>query len=183
LESRDEALLLFGPRDVHLRMIRDALAVRLIARGDTLQIEGDDDKVQQAERIFIQLRQMLRTAGRLEPEEVRAVIGVVQRGGDRTGPETLKVVEGGRAVRPRTDGQARYVHAMRENDLTLCVGPAGSGKTYLAVGMAVNLLKQGAAKRIVLVRPAVEAGERLRLLAGGIVGKDNPQLPPPVDAP
>ena len=71
LDSRDEAVLLFGPRDLYLRMIRDTLAVRLIARGDTVQIEGDDDKVGQAERVFQQLRQLLRQNGQIEPEDVR----------------------------------------------------------------------------------------------------------------
>src|SRR5207245_2429765 len=85
-------------------------------------------------------------------------------------------------VRPHTDGQARYARAMRDNDLTLCVGPAGTGKTYLAVGMGVSLLRQGQAKRIVLVRPAVEAGERLGFLPGDIVAKVNPYLRPLFDA-
>ena len=85
-------------------------------------------------------------------------------------------------MRPRTDGQARYVRGMRDNDLTLCVGPAGTGKTYLAVGMAVNLLRAGDVKKIVLVRPAVEAGERLGFLPGDIVAKVNPYLRPLFDA-
>src|SRR5204862_7902173 len=80
------------------------------------------------------------------------------------------------------DGQARYVRAMQENDLTFCIGPAGTGKTFLAVGMAVNLLRQGQVKRIVLVRPAVEAGERLGFLPGDIVAKVNPYLRPLFDA-
>jgi phosphate starvation-inducible PhoH-like protein len=91
-------------------------------------------------------------------------------------------MEGSRHVRPRTDGQARYVRAMKENDLTLCIGPGGTGKTYLAVGMAVSMLRQGLVKRIALVRPAVEAGERLGFLPGDIVAKVNPYLRPLFDA-
>jgi phosphate starvation-inducible PhoH-like protein len=182
LDNRDEALRLFGSRDQHLRLIRDALAVRIIARGDTLQLDGPDDKVGQAERTFQQLRQMLHTQETLTPEDVRTVLSVVQQGGDREGPQNLTVVEGGRHVRPRTDGQARYVRAMQENDLVMCIGPAGSGKTYLAVGMAVTMLRQGVAKRIVLVRPAVEAGERLGFLPGDIVAKINPYLRPLFDS-
>jgi phosphate starvation-inducible protein PhoH and related proteins len=182
LENRDEAVSLFGSRDQHLRLIRDALGVRLIARGDTIQIEGSEDKVGEADRVFQQLRQMLRHQGKLSPEDVRTVLEVVQHGGERLGAQNLTAAEGGRHVRPRTDGQARYVRAMYDNDLTLCIGPAGTGKTYLAVGMAVSLLRQAQVRRIVLVRPAVEAGERLGFLPGDIVAKVNPYLRPLFDA-
>src|SRR5204863_8252824 len=144
--------------------------------------EGEDEHVEKVERVFEQLRQLLRHQHRLAPEDVRTVLDVVQHSGERLGPQNLTVREGGRHVRPRTDGQARYVRAMHDNDLILCIGPAGTGKTYLAVGMAVNLLRQGQVKRIVLVRPAVEAGERLGFLPGDIVAKINPYLRPLFDA-
>jgi phosphate starvation-inducible PhoH-like protein len=182
LDSQNEAVLLFGSRDQHLRLIRDALGVRLIARGDTLQIDGPEDQVARAERAFQQLRQMLHRQGKLSPEDVRTVLEVVRQGGDLEGPQNLTSMGGGRHVRPRTDGQARYVRAMQENDLTFSIGPAGTGKTFLAVGMAVSLLRQGVVKRIVLVRPAVEAGERLGFLPGDIVAKVNPYLRPLFDA-
>jgi phosphate starvation-inducible PhoH-like protein len=182
LDNRDEALLLFGSRDQNLRTIREALGVRLIARGDTVLVDGDDEKISQAERVFQQLRTMLRQQGRLSPEEVRSVLEVVQHGGDLQGRQNLAATDSGRHARPRTDGQARYVQAMQENDLTFCIGPAGTGKTFLAVGMAVSLLRQGQVKRIVLVRPAVEAGERLGFLPGDIVAKVNPYLRPLFDA-
>ncbi len=178
LEDRDEALLLFGSRDQHLRTIKDALGVRLIARGDQLHIEGPEDQVNRAERAFAQMRELLARQGKLGTEDVRTILSVVQGGA----AQNLTVVEGGRHVRPRTDGQARYVQAMRENDVVLCVGPAGTGKTYLAVGMAVTLLRQNAVKRIVLVRPAVEAGERLGFLPGDLVAKINPYLRPLIDS-
>ena len=182
LDGRDEAFLLFGNRDQHLRAIRDALGVRLIARGDTLQLEGTEEQVERADRVFQQLRQMLRHQGKISPEDVRTVVELVQRGGDREGPQALTSLEGGRYVRPRTDGQARYVRGMQENDLTFCIGPAGTGKTFLAVGMAVSMLRQGQVRKIVLVRPAVEAGERLGFLPGDIVAKVNPYLRPLFDA-
>src|SRR5262249_18339407 len=87
-----------------------------------------------------------------------------------------------KGVRPRTDGQARYVHAMRDNDVVLCIGPAGTGKTYLAVAYAVSQMRAGLAKRLVLCRPAVEAGERLGFLPGDIAAKINPYLRPLFDA-
>jgi phosphate starvation-inducible PhoH-like protein len=155
--------------------------VRIVARGDVVHIEGNEYQVDQADRVFQQLRQMLKQQGALTGENVRTVLAVVTQSDDRQSPQNLPVV--GRApVRPRTDGQGRYVHAMRENDVTFCIGPAGTGKTYLAVGMAVNQLRQGVAKRIVLVRPAVEAGERLGFLPGDIAAKINPYLRPLFDA-
>ncbi len=183
LDSRDEALLLFGSRDQFLRIIRETLGVRLIARGDTLFIQGNEQQVEQATRAFQQLRSVLRQQNKITAEDVRVVLEVVQQGGSRIiGVEDNVGETGGRYLRPRTDGQGRYVRAMRDNDMVLCVGPAGTGKTYLAVGMAVSLLRQGQAKKIVLVRPAVEAGERLGFLPGDIVAKVNPYLRPLFDA-
>jgi phosphate starvation-inducible PhoH-like protein len=182
LESRDEAVPLFGPRDSYLRMIRDALAVRLIARGDTLTIDGPTEAVDQAERAFDQLRKLLKQNGEIQAEDVRTALAVVQRNGEPGGPTSLGTGERGKTLRPRTDGQARYVHAMRDNDIVLAIGPAGTGKTYLAVAMAVSLLRQNVIRRIVLVRPAVEAGERLGFLPGDISAKVNPYLRPLFDA-
>jgi phosphate starvation-inducible PhoH-like protein len=181
LDSPDEALRLFGSRDTHLRTLRTELGVRLVARGDTIQVSGEDVQVEQAQRVFQQLRQMLKQQGKITSEDVRTVLAVVLQGGDRLAPQTDTAGES-RFVRPRTDGQARYVRAMRDNDLTLCVGPAGTGKTYLGVGMAVNMLRTGEVKKLVLVRPAVEAGERLGFLPGDLVAKVNPYLRPLFDA-
>jgi phosphate starvation-inducible PhoH-like protein len=186
LDSREEAILLFGPRDQFLREIRTMLGVQLVGRGDQILIKGTDEQLAQADRVFGQLRHMLRQQGSLSPEDVRTVLEVVLQGGQPIGPQAEKTAELGgaasRYLRPRTDGQARYVKAMRENDLTLCVGPAGCGKTYLAVGMAVSMLRQSQIKKIILVRPAVEAGERLGFLPGDIVAKVNPYLRPLFDA-
>jgi phosphate starvation-inducible PhoH-like protein len=182
LDSSDEAVRLFGTRDQYLRLIRNALGVRLVARGDVVHINGTDEQVDQAERVFQQLRTLLAQQGRLSSEDVRTVLEVVQHGGEPVAEKAEAVGELGRFIRPRTDGQGRYVAAMRENDLTLCIGPAGTGKTFLAVAMAVSLLRQGAVKKLVLVRPAVEAGERLGFLPGDIAAKVNPYLRPLFDA-
>jgi phosphate starvation-inducible PhoH-like protein len=184
LDSREEAILLFGSRDTYLKEIRQALGMQqLLGRGDQVLLKGSDEQLALAERVFGQLRHMLRQQGSLSGEDVKTVLEVVTQGGDRLGPQGDKPAEaGGRYLRPRTDGQARYVRAMREHDLTLCVGPAGTGKTYLGVGMAVSLLRQALVKKIVLVRPAVEAGERLGFLPGDMVAKVNPYLRPLFDA-
>jgi phosphate starvation-inducible PhoH-like protein len=182
LDSREEAVILFGPRDQYLRLLRDALGVRVVARGDVLQVDGGEEAVGQAERAVQQLRQVLRKQGKLTAEDVRSVAEVVRGGDARGGPAALTVTESGKSLRPRTDGQGRYVQALRTHDVVLCVGPAGTGKTYLAVGWAVALLRTGVVKKIVLVRPAVEAGERLGFLPGDLVAKINPYLRPLFDA-
>ena len=185
LDNHDEAVRLLGSRDRFLREIRTALGVQLVARGSTIQVKGDEESVSQAERVFTQLRHMLHHQDQLSSENVRTVLEVVRQGGEPletagTPPRPSELKS--RFVRPRTDGQARYFRAMRDNAMTLCVGPAGTGKTYLAVGMAVSMLRAGEVKKIVLVRPAVEAGERLGFLPGDIVAKVNPYLRPLFDA-
>ena len=183
LDSREEAVLLFGPRDQYLRTVRDALNVKVVARGDLIQLEaGSAEPVEQAERAFQQLRVVLRKHGKLTPEDVRTVVEVVRGATDRGGGAAVTMMESGRHLRPRTDGQGRYVQAMKTHDMVICVGPAGTGKTYLAVGMAVSLLRAGQVKKIVLVRPAVEAGERLGFLPGDLAAKVNPYLRPLFDA-
>jgi phosphate starvation-inducible PhoH-like protein len=184
LDSRDEAVLLFGSRDQYLREIRTQLGMQqLVGRGDQVLLKGSEEQLAQATRVFDQLRKLLRQQGSLSSEDVKTVLEVVTQGGDAIGLPADKPAEtGSRYVRPRTDGQARYVRAMRDSDLTICVGPAGTGKTWLAVGMAVSLLRQGIVKKIVLVRPAVEAGERLGFLPGDIAAKVNPYLRPLFDA-
>jgi phosphate starvation-inducible PhoH-like protein len=181
LDSRDEAVLLFGPRDSYLKLVRDALGVRVVARGDTLQVDGSPDAADRAERTFQQLRTVLRKQGSLAAEDVRAILEVV-RTGDGAASPNLALLETGKHVRPRTDGQGRYVQSLKTHDVVLCVGPAGTGKTYLAVGWAVSLLRTAQVKKIVLVRPAVEAGERLGFLPGDLVAKINPYLRPLFDA-
>jgi phosphate starvation-inducible protein PhoH and related proteins len=184
LDSRDEAMLLFGSRDQYLREIRTQLGMQqLVGRGDQILLKGSDEQLAQANRVFDQLRRLLRQQGSLSNEDVKTVLEVVTQGGEAIDLPAEKTPEiGSHFVRPRTDGQARYVRAMRDNDLTICVGPAGTGKTWLAVGMAVSLLRQGLVKKIVLVRPAVEAGERLGFLPGDIAAKVNPYLRPLFDA-
>jgi phosphate starvation-inducible PhoH-like protein len=181
LDSREEGVALCGSRDQFAHLVRDAFAVRVLTRGgDVLTIAGKtDEAVDRADRTFTQLRQIYRKHGKVTAEDVRGVIDVVKGGGQTALAPT---VDGGRFLRPRTDGQGRYVQAMKANDVVLCVGPAGTGKTYLAVGWAVTLLKSGAVKKIILVRPAVEAGERLGFLPGDLKEKINPYLRPLFDS-
>jgi phosphate starvation-inducible protein PhoH and related proteins len=191
LDSRDEAILLFGSRDVYLKEIRTTLGMQqLVGRGDQVLLKGTEAQLAQGERVFAQLRHLLRKQGSVSGEDVKTVLEVVVRGGDRIATSPVEspgsasgpTGKASKYVRPRTDGQARYVKAMNDHDLTICIGPAGTGKSWLAVAMAVSWLRQGTVKKIILVRPAVEAGERLGYLPGDMIAKVNPYLRPLFDA-
>jgi phosphate starvation-inducible protein PhoH and related proteins len=183
LDSRDEAVLLSGPRDSYLKLVRDVLGIRVLGRGDIIELDSVDEiNVGRGERVFTQMRSILRTQGKVTQEDVKTCLEVVRAGTDSNKGAAVTMLEGGKYLRPRTDGQGRYVAAMRENDMTIAIGPAGTGKTFMAVGMAVTMLRQGLVKKIVLVRPAVEAGERLGFLPGDLEAKINPYLRPLFDA-
>lgn len=174
---------LFGPGDRHLRRIRDAFAVQVQApaRAGLIRIHGEPASVARAAAAVERLQELLRGREHLDDDAVDEAIVDVQRA-DPTGNRDDIRVFTRTIIEPRTPGQREYVRAMLENDLVVCVGPAGTGKTYLAVAVAVHLLKMGEIKRIVLVRPAVEAGERLGFLPGDLQQKVNPYLRPLFDA-
>ncbi|MGE5191500.1 MAG: PhoH family protein [Deltaproteobacteria bacterium] len=187
--SPDQILRLFGTQDRYLRQVRDAVGVDVTLRGDEIRLHGTDDQIKRGLAVFAELQSILERRGELLDTEVQGVLqtigdGKVSNGQSTNGAtdETIDLLEKARRVAPRTHGQAEYVRAIRENDLVFCVGPAGSGKTYLAVAMAVNALRQEQVKKIVLVRPAVEAGERLGFLPGDLLAKVNPFLRPLLDA-
>src|SRR5579872_5379675 len=180
----DQILLLFGTQDRYLRQVREAVGVDVTLRGDEIRLHGTDEQIKRGLAVFAELRAILEKRGELLDAEVQGVLGLGGNGRPTNGApeETIDLLEKARHVAPRTHGQAEYVRAIRENDLVFCVGPAGSGKTYLAVAMAVNALRQEQVKKIVLVRPAVEAGERLGFLPGDMLAKVNPFLRPLLDA-
>lgn len=181
LHDQNEVLHVLGPRDQHLRTIREALGIRIVPRDTTLMIEGPDLQVNLAERVITQLRSIAKQ-GPIAPSDVQMTLETLQRAGDKDSPERLAVDTIGKGVRPRTDGQSRYVRMMKEKDITICIGPAGTGKTYLATATAAAALKAGQVKKLVLCRPAVEAGEKLGFLPGDIEDKVNPYLRPLLDA-
>jgi phosphate starvation-inducible protein PhoH and related proteins len=182
LEGHAEELAVFGSRDQYLRQVRDAVGVKVLARHGEVRIEGDPARIEQARRIFEGLRSIFRARKTVASNEVSELINVTLGGPQPDESGELEIREGNRAVRPRSDGQARYMKALLENELVFCIGPAGTGKTYLAVAMAVSLLRRGRIKKIVLVRPAVEAGEHLGFLPGDLEAKINPYLRPLLDA-
>jgi phosphate starvation-inducible PhoH-like protein len=175
-------LSLFGTRDQHLKQIRDALGVRISARDDRIHVEGDEDAVAKAAGVLEQLQSIVHRQGSLTSDEVTRILGSFtgQHGAGEV--QSIEVMNAGRKIAPRTAGQADYVRAIQQYDLVFCVGPAGTGKTYLAVAMAVAALKQERIRKIVLVRPAVEAGESLGYLPGDMQAKINPYLRPLLDA-
>jgi phosphate starvation-inducible PhoH-like protein len=175
-------LAIFGPRDQHLRRIRSTLGVGVSARDDSIHIEGEEPAVLKAAEVFEQLDRIAREHGGVEASDVSQLLSVAT---GETGPvqhEPIEVQRPGRQVLPRSAGQAAYVKAIREHDVVLCSGPAGSGKTFLAVAMAVSFLRSERVRKIVLVRPAVEAGENLGFLPGDLQAKINPYLRPLLDA-
>lgn len=173
---------LFGPGDRFLRQIRDELGVRVHARNTVVQFSGPAPQVARAAAALERLQETLRGQEYLDEHAVTAALREIDEQEGTADPQSLSVFAGGTVIAPKTDGQRHYVHAMLTHDLVLCLGPAGTGKTYLAVAVAIHLLKIGRAKRIVLVRPAVEAGERLGFLPGDLQQKVNPYLRPIFDA-
>ncbi len=175
-------LTLFGTRDQHLRQIRDALGVKISARDDQVHIEGASEAVAQATQVIEQLKTIAQRNGAIAPDEVTRALEVATGKQATADVPTIDLHNAARKIQPRTPGQARYVKTIAEHDLVFCVGPAGTGKTYLAVAMAVAALKQEKIRKIVLVRPAVEAGESLGYLPGDLAAKINPYLRPLLDA-
>jgi phosphate starvation-inducible PhoH-like protein len=173
---------IFGPRDQHLRRIRSALGVGVSARDDTIQIEGEEPAVLRAAEIFEQLDRLAHDHGAIEPDEVTRLLAAASGQTPAVRPEPIEVHRPGRQLTPRSAGQAAYVQAIRDHDVVVCTGPAGTGKTFLAVAMAVSYLRSEQVKKIVLARPAVEAGESLGYLPGDLQAKINPYLRPLMDA-
>ncbi|NBS31277.1 MAG: PhoH family protein [Planctomycetia bacterium] len=175
-------LAVFGPRDQHLRRIRSALGVGVAARDDAIQIEGDEAAVQRAAEVFEGLDQVARRSGVVTEADVDRLLNAGTPGGGTAAAEPIEVQRPGGHVIPRSTGQAAYVRAIRDHDVVFCEGPAGCGKTFLAVAMAVSALRSEQVTKIVLVRPAVEAGESLGFLPGDLQAKINPYLRPLLDA-
>ena len=176
-------LPLFGAKDQHLHRLRNKFGVEITHRNGQIRVTGNENSVAKATEAIELLTEIVRRQGNLSPDLFDATIARVN--GEAPPPaarHSIDVLEVGREVRPKTEGQARYVNAIRNNDVVFAVGPAGTGKTYLAVAMAVEALKHQEIRKIVLVRPAVEAGESLGYLPGDLQAKINPYLRPLLDA-
>jgi phosphate starvation-inducible PhoH-like protein len=193
LEFEDNALvrLLCGAHDEHLARIEKALDVTIVAKGNRLTIAGPDDKREAARVALAQLYTRLKRGREVEPADVDAEIRFARQHiaspdqamtAERRSFGDLVIGTRKRQIVPRTPNQANYIRALRSTELVVALGPAGTGKSYLAVAMAVTMLQAGQVERIILSRPAVEAGERLGFLPGDIKEKVDPYLRPLYDA-
>lgn len=186
LKNPDNAVNLFGNQDKHLTLIEDSMNVLIHSRGDKLEITGSKENVDLVIEIFIQLQELLKTGIQIGQADIVTAIKMALRGNISKFismyEEEIGKDQGGKPIRVKTFGQRQYVHAIQKKDVVFGVGPAGTGKTYLAVVMAVSALKKGEVKRIVISRPAVEAGESLGFLPGDLKEKVDPYLRPIYDA-
>lgn len=185
LESGGESVQLLGNYDQHLTLIESEFPVRLIPRGHELIIEGPPEAVEPLYRMLLELLSRIRTGHMLTEREFEYALKMTREGkGDglrELFSDLVLVTHRGKQIRPKTVGQKRYLDAIRNHDIVLGIGPAGTGKTYLALAMAVDALRTKRVQRLVLTRPAVEAGEHLGFLPGDFQDKVDPYLRPIYD--
>lgn len=179
LNSNEEAKALYGNLDQNVRQVEKDHRVKIVARNDRLKIMGDKKNVEDAHRFFVKLLEMHRKGGRLPEkkgeEVVEAKVTPPQGGG-------IHFFHRGKVIQARSENQLAYLKAISTHDIVISIGPAGTGKTYLAMAAAIEALKKKYVARIILTRPAVEAGENLGFLPGDLAAKVNPYLRPLYDA-
>ena len=186
VEDPNETIMLLGISDQNMKLIEEQLNVSVLTRGDTISISGAEDSRNSAKALLEQLLKVIRKGININQRDVSTALEMVKSGtieyfAELYDEEISRNMKG-KAIRAKTIGQREYVSAIRSRDLVFCIGPAGTGKTYLAVVLAVLAMKTGSAKRIVLTRPAVEAGESLGFLPGDLKEKVDPYLRPLYDA-
>ncbi len=184
LEGVDQ-LLLFGTHDRNLKRVESLTGARIFARNETLTVQGSDDAVDAAAKLLVHMMDRVQTGSAIEPADLDRLhrdIGNVPGLAERLEEGRIELRGIQKIVRPKTTGQAHYLRAILANDIVVGIGPAGTGKTYLAVAAAVDALNKRAVKRIVLARPALEAGESLGFLPGDLQEKVDPYLRPLYDA-
>jgi len=190
LDDPQECLRLFGEKDKNLNLLRDSFQVTLVARGNEIILSGEPLPVSHATQVIENLRGQLKNPGQeggyLSAGAVQRLIdeakGGVARPASSEDHETILISARKKAIQARTENQQKYVKAIQENDIVFGMGPAGTGKTYLAMAMAVSALRNGEVERLILTRPAVEAGEKLGFLPGDLQDKVDPYLRPLYDA-
>ena len=176
---------IFGKQDEHLTTIEAEFDVDLVARGNIVKVTGEEENVLTVIDLFNDLNEAFNRQGRLTEKEIDYAIELAEKESISINDlysDVVQVTNTGKKIRPKTIGQKIYLDALRENDIVFCIGPAGTGKTYLAVVMAVNALMSNQVKRIILTRPAIEAGENLGFLPGDLQEKVDPYLRPLYDS-
>ncbi len=189
VEDNAQALALFGKFDQNLRMIEDSFGVRLVTRGNTITVTGPGADVERVRALLERLLGLLEEGHHLSGHDVKYAVDLAREGAPAENEsiadlhsDVVVVTAHGRPIKPKTLGQKAYVDAMRRNGLVFGIGPAGTGKTYLAVAMALAGFKEKRYQRIILTRPAVEAGEKLGFLPGDLQEKVDPYLRPLYDS-
>ncbi|MBQ8077053.1 MAG: PhoH family protein [Eubacterium sp.] len=186
LENTEQALTLFGSFDENIKMIEREYSVSIVTRGSELKILVNEDDVENALRAINSLLVMINKGETLTDQNVRYVLSLVNEGHEdklvNMTNDAICISSKGRPIKPKTLGQRKYTEAIEDNTITFGVGPAGTGKTYLAVAMAVTAFRAKEVNRIILTRPAVEAGEKLGFLPGDLQSKVDPYLRPLYDA-
>lgn len=186
VESTDELHALFGDYDGNINIIQKNYGVTITSRGETVKITGENPSVILSAAVVTSLLEMIRRGETLSEQNIRYVISMVNEGAQ----DEIKELNGdcvcisakGKPIRPKTLGQKKYVELIKNNTVTFGIGPAGTGKTYLAVALAVRAFKAKEVSKIILTRPAVEAGEKLGFLPGDLQNKVDPYLRPLYDA-
>ena len=186
VEDPNETVMLLGISDQNMKLIEEELNISVLTRGDTISISGDEENRNSAKVLLEQLLKVIRKGTNINQRDVSTALEMVKSGtieyfAELYDEEISRNMKG-KAIRAKTIGQREYVSAVRSRDLVFCIGPAGTGKTYLAVVLAVLAMKTGSAKKIILTRPAVEAGESLGFLPGDLKEKVDPYLRPLYDA-
>ena len=176
--------MLFGPADSHLRIIEDSFAVKTVIRNDNIKITGEKNKIDLAKEILHEMKQTLGRKGSINLKDVKQLIEIVSIDNGQSNQLPKEVIHYGRkgAIVARSKGQHSYIDTVNNNDIVLSIGPAGTGKTYIAVAFAIAALENSEVDKIILCRPAVEAGESLGFLPGDLKEKVDPYLTPLYDA-
>ena len=186
VERVDDLISVFGSFDENIRRIEEALNVRIINRGTDLKITGDEEMVDKAAKTLESLLSLASRGETIDEQRVRYLITLVNEGNEQLvnqwGKDVVCITAKGKPIKAKTVGQQTYMKAILKNTVTIGVGPAGTGKTYLAVAAAVAAFRERMVNRIILTRPAVEAGERLGFLPGDLQNKVDPYLRPLYDA-
>ena len=185
-ERVEDLIAVFGSFDENIRRIEDALTVHIVNRGTDLKVSGDEETVDKAVRTLEGLLALASKGETIDEQRVRYLITLVNEGNDHQVAQMAKdvvcITAKGKPIKAKTVGQQHYMKAIQKNTITIGVGPAGTGKTYLAVAAAVAAFRERTVNRIILTRPAVEAGERLGFLPGDLQNKVDPYLRPLYDA-
>ena len=184
--DKDYTREIFGNLDRNVKLIEDTFNVDIVSRKNEIQIIGEDAKTVLVEKLINKLIEIIDEKGKVSKQEIAYTTELVLKGQEQEVLDLLNdvicITEKGKPLRPKTLGQKRYINAVRNNDIVFGVGPAGTGKTYLAMAMAVKSFKNKEVDRIILTRPAVEAGESLGFLPGDLKEKVDPYLRPLFDA-